>query len=90
MSHLVGGGVAVPLRAGVGRVTLTANRFGKGPASEADDREEENGYYAGRPSVGGIVAPGFRPGEQPGRGGEGGGGGGGHGSARTRDRRGGQ
>lgn len=65
-----------------GRVTLTANRFGEGPASEADDREEENGYYTGRPPVGGIVAPGFGALEQLGRGG--------HGSATTRDRRGGQ
>lgn len=65
-------------------VRLTANRFSQGPAGEADDREEENGYNSGCPSVGSIVAPGFRPWELLGRGGRG------HGSATTRDRRGGQ
>lgn len=56
---------------------VNANGFGEGPASEADNREQKNGDYAGCPSVGGIVAPGFRPWEQLELGGGGGGGGGG-------------
>lgn len=76
------------VRPGRGRVGLTANRLGEGPAGEADNREQQNGDYAGCPAVGGIVAPGFGPWEQLRLGG--GGGGGGHGSAPTRNRRGGQ
>lgn len=63
--------------------TLTANRFGEGPASEAYNAEEDDRYYTSCPSIGGIVAPGFRRREQLG-------GGGSHCGATTRDRRGGQ